>query len=160
MTTPTNTVRISNLPNEMNEDSVWKLFEPYVSITSLQIMGSGNAIMSVETVEDAIWCVNSLNGFTLSGLRVPITVVHINTPRIIPKPKTVAHKSDYWKKCYGDGRGSLGSTEKQNQWDGNSGYWNNWSGDDHGSFGDTKDQNQCLAIAVIGISGMVMIMVT
>ena len=75
-------------------------------------MGSGNAIMSVETVEDAIWCVDVLNGFTLPGLRVPITVVYINTPRIVPSPKTVDHRSDDWNKCYGDGGGSLETKNK------------------------------------------------
>jgi len=75
---PSNTVFIGDLPLETDPNLLTTVFGPYGSIVSHKILNPGTtggaAIISFQTVEEAKWLVENLNGNIPQGLQAPIKV--------------------------------------------------------------------------------------
>lgn len=83
MLTPTNTVFVGDLPADINDESLQSIFAAYGKILSFKVLspgarGSGNAIVSFSTIDEASWLVNNLNGNIPTGLSSAVTINYKN----------------------------------------------------------------------------------
>eukprot|EP00930_Biecheleria_cincta_P061401 TRINITY_DN46975_c0_g1_i1.p1 TRINITY_DN46975_c0_g1~~TRINITY_DN46975_c0_g1_i1.p1 ORF type:complete len:518 (-),score=75.36 TRINITY_DN46975_c0_g1_i1:74-1627(-) len=77
---PSNTVFIGDLPADVDDATIQRVFGQYGNVTSFRVLspsgrGSGNAIVSFSSVEEATWLVNNVNGNMPTGIATPVTVM-------------------------------------------------------------------------------------
>jgi len=80
--TPSDNLFISDLPPEVDQAKLDEIFKAYGNVTSSRLLpgqGKHAALVRFETIEEATWIVDNLNGNIPQGLMTPICVKYANS---------------------------------------------------------------------------------